>query len=271
MSEKANLKSEEVVFQILNTEIKKFAKKINIIYGISVSKILELAGLEDNEEKLNIETDITDITRVYNMSKNELVVTCKKLNLITKGNKEQLIERIVKSVGNNTNFDTKSEPKKTKNKKNKTNFSLIDKIREKVEKNIIKVSKNRFGNFTHSETNFIFDKNTKSVIGKQQKDGTVKSLTGKDIEDCKYYNFSYIVPTDLNDEESKVKYSNTLKEELGDNDEKDERDEREDKEEKEDEEFIKKIENKEKMEGCEDEEVDFDDSYEYDDEDENFE
>ena len=51
--------------------------------------------------------------------------------------------------------------------------------------------KNKFENFEHKETGFIFDSKTDEVIGKQHPDGTIIPLSVNDIELCKENNWSY--------------------------------------------------------------------------------
>lgn len=59
--------------------------------------------------------------------------------------------------------------------------------------------KNKFNNYEHLETKFIFDKTTKKVIGKQLDDGTIIELTIEDIEVCKKYRFKYLIPVMITD------------------------------------------------------------------------
>jgi hypothetical protein len=43
----------------------------------------------------------------------------------------------------------------------------------------------------------VFNKETKTVIGKQNPNGKLESLTDKDIETCKKYKFLYKLPENL--------------------------------------------------------------------------
>lgn len=53
------------------------------------------------------------------------------------------------------------------------------------------VRKNEFGNFIYPKNNLIIDKETKTVIGKQNENGTLDKLTDEDIELCKLYNLKW--------------------------------------------------------------------------------
>ena len=72
-------------------------------------------------------------------------------------------------------------------------FEKAMKEKEKKEEDIptIQISKNKFGNYEHNETGFVFSKADKSVIGKQKDDGTIIKLTEVDIEQCNIYKFTY--------------------------------------------------------------------------------
>lgn len=52
--------------------------------------------------------------------------------------------------------------------------------------------RNKYGNYEHQETNFVFDKNTKLVYGRQVEDRVIP-LSNGDIEKCIELKFNYIV------------------------------------------------------------------------------
>ena len=64
------------------------------------------------------------------------------------------------------------------------------------------IHRNKYGNFEHQETNFVFDKNTKLVYGRQVEDSIIP-LSLDDIEKCKELNFKYLTqqPDNTSDEE----------------------------------------------------------------------
>jgi len=59
------------------------------------------------------------------------------------------------------------------------------------------IMKNKFENYEHKETGFIFDPKTDEVIGKQHPDGSIIPLSVNDIELCKENNWSFKVSTKL--------------------------------------------------------------------------
>lgn len=112
--------------------------------------------------------------------------------------KKEEVKRVRKTVKKEekTNEETKKESKKeTKKEIKKSNaisnegkpiFEIIEK-----RKTLFQVMKNKFGNFEHVPTGFVFDNKTDEAIGKQNKDGTIQPLTLNDIELCKENNWSY--------------------------------------------------------------------------------
>jgi hypothetical protein len=91
-----------------------------------------------------------------------------------------------------------SDPKKPSSKQLKK--IETSKVVEKLTVNVpsIILRKNRFNNYEHAETGFIFDKN-KLVIGKQNDDGTVDNLTEEDIDRCNAYKFKLELPENLDE------------------------------------------------------------------------
>lgn len=101
-------------------------------------------------------------------------------------------------------------------------------IDEKKEKFVLR--RNEHGNYEHPTTHFIFDKNTKEVIGKQVGD-IVEQITAEDIETCRLNSFKYVLPKNLKNGEKQEEV-----EEEDVEDEEEEEEEEEDVEEEEDEE-----------------------------------
>ena len=112
---------------------------------------------------------------------------CKKKGVKYSGTKNQLISRLV------------SKPIKKRTKKNKKELKtppVIKKINASIP--AIQIRKNKFGNYEHVDTSFIFNKHTKKVIGMQHSDGQIIELTHSDIDLCNKYKFSYNLPENLN-------------------------------------------------------------------------
>ena len=60
------------------------------------------------------------------------------------------------------------------------------------------IMKNKYNNYEHKDTGFIFDSNTDEVIGKQLADGTISQLGLNDIELCKENGWVFIHPLTVN-------------------------------------------------------------------------
>ena len=103
------------------------------------------------------------------------------------GTKNELISRLV----------SKPVAQKSQKKKKEVITPLVIK---KINASIpaIQIKKNKFGNYEHSDTELIFDKHSKKVIGKQHSDGQLIELSHSDIDLCNKYKFSYNLPENLN-------------------------------------------------------------------------
>ena len=137
------------------------------------------------------------------MKRNELIEVCKKKELSVSGTKKDLIKRILKKENQKEN--------------------IVDKLDLSLNSVIIK--KNSFGNFVHSPTKFVFDKENKSVVGKEDNHGQILPLTKNDIDICNKYKFKFVVPEDLNtkdeDEEEEIVEDSETEEESDEEEEDD--------------------------------------------------
>ncbi len=89
---------------------------------------------------------------------------------------------------------TPKPPAAPKGKKTEiqNNTPVLKQIEEKRES--FRVQKNKFNNFVHKETNFVFNQQTHKVIGVQNDDGTIAPLSTKDIELCKDNKWEFEIP-----------------------------------------------------------------------------
>ena len=92
------------------------------------------------------------------------------------------------------------QPKKTVSKKKILVESKPKAIINLVEsrKKMFNIMKNKYNNYEHKDTGFIFDSNTDEVIGKQLTDGTISQLGLNDIELCKENGWVFIHPLTVN-------------------------------------------------------------------------
>ena len=157
-------KIKHVIDEVIGSYIEDVSNKYKI-------PKVELENLwKGQETKKVVETDYSK------MKRNELIEVCKKRELSTSGTKKDLIKRILKK----------------ENKKE----NIVDKLDLSLNSVIIK--KNSFGNYVHSPTKFVFNKDNKSVMGKEDTEGQIIPLDKNDIDICNKYKFKFIVPEDLN-------------------------------------------------------------------------
>jgi hypothetical protein len=120
----------------------------------------------------------------------------------------------------------KEENKKVKSSNAVTEGKPVFEIIES-RRTLFHVMKNKFNNYEHKETGFVFDKNTDEVIGKQHLDGTIVPLTLNDIELCKENNWSFKPPLKVLDDSNIIKKQTVTVEDDDDYNEEDEEDEEE--------------------------------------------
>jgi hypothetical protein len=153
--------------KVIETISLKFIEDIGNKYNINKDELTKMWNGD------NVEKDKED--NLYKMSKKELESKCKEFGINTKGKKAELIKRI-ESNGSN----------------------IVQKIQTSITNIVIK--KNKFNNYEHMPTAFVFNKSTKTVIGKQSESGDIIELTSDDIELCNEFKFKFKIPDKLNPE-----------------------------------------------------------------------
>ena len=167
-----------------SVEINSFIKRVSEKYNIDE---IELCSIWNN--KMNIDTNKVDHSLLKTLSKSELVSQCKAKQLKVTGTKDELIAILT------GNEPAKKVTKKSEAKSKEVVKPVIKKIQSTL--STIKLRFNQFSNFEHRETSLVFNKD-KQVIGKQMEDGNIASLTKEDIETCKQYKFSFVLPENIN-------------------------------------------------------------------------
>jgi hypothetical protein len=165
---------EEKITSLINNIVNNFIDDVSNKYNVPKEELNKLWS-KTEDKKCNEEVKGSSVS-YDSMKKPELIKICKELGISDKGNKKDLITRI--------------EKKKTRKE------TIVEKLN--VSLNSIIIKKNKFGNYIHSPTKFVFNKNTKSVIGKEDDDGNIIQLNTNDINICNRYKFKYVVPDDLN-------------------------------------------------------------------------
>ena len=158
----------------VNDVLDKYLDDISNKYNIDRIELKNMWDKIEVESKPKVCNDKL-ISEMNSKKKNELVELCKEMELDTKGNKKDLVARIVKE---------KTKPN-----------NIMKKIKSSINSIIIK--KNKWDNYEHTPTRFVFNPNNKTVIGKQENDGNVIQLNKDDITICNQYKFKYNLPTNL--------------------------------------------------------------------------
>lgn len=169
---------ESKIKHVIDEVIGRYIEDVSNKYKIPKTDLESL--WKGQETKKVVETDYSK------MKRNELIEVCKKRELSVSGTKKDLIKRILKKENQKEN--------------------IVDKLDLSLNSVIIK--KNSFGNYVHSPTKFVFNKENKSVVGKEDDEGQILPLDKNDIDICNKYKFKFVVPEDLNtkdeDEEEEI-------------------------------------------------------------------
>jgi hypothetical protein len=139
-----------------------------------------------------VESSLPAITTTSIMNANlaELKAMCKARKLMCGGKKQDLIDRLTPLLNNSSESSAHNSPPPPAPKKKKRSPNRMPQIPISS----IQIKKNEHNNYEHPETKLIFDKESKQVIGRQQDDGTISTLTEEDIQLCDQFKFSYTVP-----------------------------------------------------------------------------
>jgi hypothetical protein len=175
---------QNTISETINLFIEEVSKKHNL----NKNDLLNIwnGSREKSDEIIISKTqNNSDLNNLIKLSKNELIELCKSKSLKVTGSKQDLAERIIESE-NKTVTKTINTPNK---------IPIVKKLIEKIPS--IHLKRNKFENFEHSETSFVFNNKTQKVYGKQNSDGSVSNLTAEDIDICNKYKFSYYIPENL--------------------------------------------------------------------------
>lgn len=159
-----------------------FLNKLSISNNLDFDKVL-------GDWKQFDETNIK-----YNkMKKPELVEMCKTGGFKSKGTKPELISFLFNEVVEIA--DAKVEKKKKSLEPPPVaKTSILEKMKMAVDP--VNIRRNKYDNYEHAESGFVFDNKTKKVIGKQQGEEVIQ-LNKEDIDTCNKFRFSYEIPESL--------------------------------------------------------------------------
>ena len=162
-----------------------------------------------------------DVNKLSKLKRVELVQLCKERKLAVSGTKEVLIGRLTGNVTVSVSKKKKTASQ-TKVQGARANLAIE---RARANRVAIVARRNAHGNYEHAETKFIFDKETKKVIGKQVDDRVVH-LNMTDLDICRENNF--LVDEDKVDKEFSADQTDSRLKELIDFVDEDEDDESDD-------------------------------------------
>jgi hypothetical protein len=147
-----------------------------------------------------VSVDVSEMTpeKVLTCTKDYLMAYCKSKGLKQSGKKEEIIQRVLDSLKTTGSTSTIASAAKASSSKSKASAPVPSVLASVAEKSgTLEIRRNKFGNEEHFESGLVFNKETKMVIGKQNPNGKLESLTDKDIETCKKYKFLYKLPENL--------------------------------------------------------------------------
>lgn len=180
----------KIIQNCVESTIQTYINEVSNKFKIDKNQLYMLWNKDAPFEDLNIEpiyvSELKKNDDLSILTKNELIELCKLKGLKVSGTKSQLIEILTQNG--------KKEPNKKIDKTSPHNKPIIKKLVAKIPS--IPIKRNKFDNFEHEETKFVFDKD-KKVYGKQNSDGTISSLSKEDIDLCNKYKFSYYIPDNL--------------------------------------------------------------------------
>ena len=187
----------------INLSIENFIDVISNKYSINKSELLDIWSeksqiKKQDKSQINIETKLTPFNDIdlYGFTLPILKGLCKERNIKVSGKKEELISRLLsKNIIDEDNIEIVKVEKIEKKIKKKSPIKIPNIIKN-IEKPIINVRRNQFGNYEHMETHLVFNKDNK-VFAYQNDDGNLRNLLKDDIELCKKFKFEYIIPENL--------------------------------------------------------------------------
>lgn len=175
----------------IDKAVASYIEKIAIRYSLNKE---ELHALWKGEDGSSTTTTMDEVPKeLLKLNRNELVELCKSKNLKSGGTKNDLIQRLV-----SVEKQSKTQPLITTTALPAVTPKLVSKV------DPIALHRNKFGNFEHPETGFIFHEKTEKVFGKQNPDGSIASLTVDDINICNKYKFGFDIPANLQQQDDKI-------------------------------------------------------------------
>lgn len=169
--------------------LQEFCEKLSKKYNLSKTELYSLWNnqAQPSSEVTEEKKDEMTVEKVSTSTKDFLMAYCKSKGLKQSGTKDEVVKRVLEYLDKNKNDKTVKKVEKS---------TILKTLSEKSCS--LQVQKNKFGNYEHFESGLVFNNDTGNVIGYQNKNGKVDSLTDEYIELCKKYKFTFKLPENLN-------------------------------------------------------------------------
>ncbi len=198
-------------------EVKKEEDEPASVDAKEVKKSPKRSPKKATKEEISIPFEESQ-SALISANKTQLTAWCKKYGLKCTGNVTELMARLVDYKKEHPPATAEEETEESEKKPTpvktllsrggllsgmKTTSKKPVPTQPPVVKKLLasaplhKLARNKFGNFEHTETKLVFDKDDKIVIGKQDPGGDILDLTDEDIEICKQFKFNYRLPENL--------------------------------------------------------------------------
>lgn len=201
---------DSIILEFCETIAQKFGLNKTDVYAlwsddqapVSSSSSSSSSSEKGEKNEKSASADVTEMTpeKVLTCTKDYLMAYCKSKGLKQSGKKEEIIQRVLDSLkaSGSSSSASASPAVKASTSKSKASAPTAPVLASVAEKSgTLEIRRNKFGNEEHFESGLVFNKETKMVIGKQNQNGKLDSLTDKDIETCKKYKFLYKLPENL--------------------------------------------------------------------------
>lgn len=199
ISSKYNLNYDDLLREWSGTPQKTSPKQPLVVKPLGVKPlVVQPLGVVESKCQSSEESSET----LMKLTKQELHEKCKKAGVRSSGTKNDLVKYLLESKSQ-TKINTikiKEPPPFVsqlleQEKKETVSNQIVKKISASVP--VIDIRRNKFNNYEHVHTGFVFNNLSKKVIGKQNTDGTVSDLTKEDINICNKYKFKFVLPSNL--------------------------------------------------------------------------
>jgi hypothetical protein len=216
-----------VLQEAIDKVIQNFISKVSTTYNLDNNELNAIWTGGNSKSNTKKETSPKESTSpkelepinpdsLLKCNKAELSALCKQHGYKCSGTKTDLISRLL-----GKDDEKKTDDKKSKSTSKKSPPKEATPVEKKLVANIpnILIKRNKYNNYEHPETGLVFNNETKIVIGKQNKNGSVDHLTEEDIDQCNAFKFKFQIPSNL---DRKSKLVDVKVEELDEEEEEDE-------------------------------------------------